>query len=323
MSKKLRIVFMGTPGFAVTILNRIVDSSHDVVAVVTAPDRPSGRGQKIRKSEVKIYAEDKGLTIFQPLNLKADEFINQMKNVNADVFVVVAFRMLPAVIWKIPPLGTINLHASLLPDYRGAAPINWAIINGEKRTGVTTFFINEVIDTGDIIKKRGVDINDEMSAGELHDKLMHVGADLMNDTLTDLSNGKLESINQTEDEGLALNAAPKIFKEDCQIQWTNTLKTNYNKIRGLSPYPGAWSVLKSKSKNKNISFKFFDCRKTNMPVPNEAVGQLLEANNGILFPCSDFYILVVELQMEGKRRMNYKDFLAGNSIEDFEIIKEP
>ena len=323
MSKKLRIVFMGTPGFAVTILNRIVDSSHDVVAVVTAPDRPSGRGQKIRKSEVKIYAEDKGLTIFQPLNLKADEFINQMKNVNADVFVVVAFRMLPAVIWKIPPLGTINLHASLLPDYRGAAPINWAIINGEKRTGVTTFFINEVIDTGDIIKKRGVDINDEMSAGELHDKLMHVGADLMNDTLTDLSNGKLESINQTEDEGLALNAAPKIFKEDCQIQWTNTLKTNYNKIRGLSPYPGAWSVLKSKSKNKNISFKFFDCRKTNMPVPTESVGQLLESNNGILFPCSDFYILVVELQMEGKRRMNYKDFLAGNSIEDFEIIKEP
>ncbi len=323
MSKKLRIVFMGTPGFAVTILNRIVDSSHDVVAVVTAPDRPSGRGQKIRKSEVKIYAEDKGLTIFQPLNLKADEFINQMKNVNADVFVVVAFRMLPAVIWKIPPLGTINLHASLLPDYRGAAPINWAIINGEKRTGVTTFFINEVIDTGDIIKKRGVDINDEMSAGELHDKLMHVGADLMNDTLTDLSNGKLESTNQTEDEGLELNVAPKIFKEDCQIQWTNTLKTNYNKIRGLSPYPGAWTVLKSKSKNKNISFKFFDCRKTNMPVPNEAVGQLLEANNGILFPCSDFYILVVELQMEGKRRMNYKDFLAGNSIEDFEIIKEP
>ena len=323
MSKKLRIVFMGTPEFAVTILNRIVDSSHDVVAVVTAPDRPSGRGQKIRKSEVKIYAKDKGLTIFQPLNLKADEFINQMKNVNADVFVVVAFRMLPAVIWKIPPLGTINLHASLLPDYRGAAPINWAIINGEKRTGVTTFFINEVIDTGDIIKKRGVDINDEMSAGELHDKLMHVGADLMNDTLTDLSNGKLESKNQTENEGLALNAAPKIFKEDCQIQWTNTLKTNYNKIRGLSPYPGAWSVLKSKSKNKNISFKFFDCRKTNMPVPTEALRQLLEANNGILFPCSDFYILVVELQMEGKRRMNYKDFLAGNSIEDFEIIKEP
>ena len=266
--------------------------------------------------------KNNGLTIFQPLNLKADEFINQMKNVNADVFVVVAFRMLPAVIWKIPPLGTINLHASLLPDYRGAAPINWAIINGEKRTGVTTFFINEVIDTGDIIKKRGVDINDEMSAGELHDKLMHVGADLMNDTLTDLSNGKLESKNQTEDEGLALNAAPKIFKEDCQIQWTNTLKTNYNKIRGLSPYPGAWSILKSKSKNKNISFKFFDCRKTNMTVPTESVGQLLEANNGILFPCSDFYILVVELQMEGKRRMNYKDFLAGNSIEDFEIIKE-
>ena len=314
---------MGTPGFAVTILNRIVDSSHDVVAVVTAPDRPSGRGQKIRKSEVKIYAENNGLTIFQPLNLKADEFINQMKNVNADVFVVVAFRMLPAVIWKIPPLGTINLHASLLPDYRGAAPINWAIINGEKRTGVTTFFINEVIDTGDIIKKRGVDINDEMSAGELHDKLMHVGADLMNDTLTDLSNGKLESKNQTEDEGLALNAAPKIFKEDCQIQWTNTLKTNYNKIRGLSPYPGAWSILKVNQKNKNISFKFFDCRKTNMTVPTESVGQLLEANNGILFPCSDFYILVVELQMEGKRRMNYKDFLAGNSIEDFEIIKEP
>ena len=210
MSKKLRIVFMGTPGFAVTILNRIVDSSHEIAAVVTAPDRPSGRGQQIRKSDVKIYAEQNGLRILQPLSLKADDFINQMKNLNADVFVVVAFRMLPAVIWKIPPLGTINLHASLLPDYRGAAPINWAIINGEKRTGVTTFFINEVIDTGDIIKKREIDIQDDMNAGELHDRLMVSGADLIHDTLLDLANGKIDRKNQIKDGATELNAAPKI-----------------------------------------------------------------------------------------------------------------
>lgn len=320
MSKKLRIVFMGTPGFAVTILNRIVDSSHEIAAVVTAPDRPSGRGQQIRKSDVKIYAEQNGLRILQPLSLKADDFINQMKNLNADVFVVVAFRMLPAVIWKIPPLGTINLHASLLPDYRGAAPINWAIINGEKRTGVTTFFINEVIDTGDIIKKREIDIQDDMNAGELHDRLMVSGADLIHDTLLDLANGKIDRKNQIKDGATELNAAPKIFKEDCQINWECLLETNYNKIRGLSPYPGAWCLLKNKSKNKNISFKLFDSKKTAIAVPLEGKNKLVKAEDGILFPCLDYYLLVIEFQMEGKRRMNFKDFLAGNSIEDFELI---
>lgn len=321
MSKKLRIVFMGTPAFATTILNRIVDSSHEIAAVVTAPDRPSGRGQQIRKSDVKIYAEQKGLSILQPLSLKADDFINQMKELNADVFIVVAFRMLPEVIWEIPPLGTINLHASLLPDYRGAAPINWAIINGEKRTGVTTFFINNVIDTGDVIKKRAVDIHDEMNAGELHDELMICGSELIYDTLTDLASGGIERENQMKDKDSLLNSAPKIFKQDCQINWKNPLETNYNKIRGLSPYPGAWCLLKNKSKNKNLSFKLFDSKKTAIEVSSTSMKKLVKAEGGILFPCSDYYLLVIELQMEGKRRMNFQEFLAGNSIEDFELIQ--
>jgi methionyl-tRNA formyltransferase len=320
MSKKLRIVFMGTPAFATTVLNRIVDSSHEIAAVVTAPDRPSGRGQQIRKSDVKIYAEQKGLCILQPLSLKADDFINQIKELNADVFIVVAFRMLPEVIWEIPPLGTINLHASLLPDYRGAAPINWAIINGEKRTGVTTFFINNVIDTGDIIKKRAVDIHDKMNAGELHDELMICGSELIYDTLTDLASGEIERENQMNDEDSILNSAPKIFKQDCQIDWTNSLETNYNKIRGLSPYPGAWCRLKNKSKNKNLSFKLFDSKKTAIKVSSTLINKLVKAEDGILFPCSDYYLLVIEFQMEGKRRMNFQEFLAGNSIEDFELI---
>ena len=217
MTKKLRIVFMGTPTFAVTVLDRIVKSGHQIVGVVTAPDRPSGRGQQIRKSDVKIYAEEKELSIFQPLNLKDDSFITQMKDLNADVFIVVAFRMLPAVVWKIPPMGTINLHASLLPDYRGAAPINWAIMNGEKTTGVTTFFINEVIDTGDIIKRKSTEIHSEMTAGDLHDQLMSIGGDLISETLKELVDGKTNRENQILDESSTLNAAPKIFKNETKI----------------------------------------------------------------------------------------------------------
>ena len=220
MTRKLRIVFMGTPTFAVTVLDRIFNSEHQIVGIVTAPDRPSGRGQQIRKSDVKIYAEEKEFSIFQPLNLKDDSFVNQMKDLNADVFIVVAFRMLPAVVWKIPPMGTINLHASLLPDYRGAAPINWAIMNGEKKTGVTTFFINEVIDTGDIIKRKTAEISNDMTAGELHDHLMLIGSDLIDETINELVVGKTTRQNQSLDTLSTFNAAPKIFKNDCQIDWT-------------------------------------------------------------------------------------------------------
>jgi len=321
MTKKLRIVFMGTPTFAVTVLDRIVKSGHQIVGVVTAPDRPSGRGQQIRKSDVKIYAEEKELSIFQPLNLKDDSFITQMKDLNADVFIVVAFRMLPAVVWKIPPMGTINLHASLLPDYRGAAPINWAIMNGEKTTGVTTFFINEVIDTGDIIKRKSTEIHSEMTAGDLHDQLMSIGGDLISETLKELVDGKTNRENQILDESSTLNAAPKIFKNDCKIDWANSLDEVYNKIRGLSPDPGAWCILKNRAKNKDISFKLYHTRKTDIIVKEGEKNRLTATEDGILFPCSDYHLRVIDFQMEGKRRMNFKDFLAGNSIEDFVIIQ--
>lgn len=321
MTRKLRIVFMGTPTFAVTVLDRIFNSEHQVVGIVTAPDRPSGRGQQIRKSDVKIYAEEKELSIFQPLNLKDDLFINKVKDLNADVFIVVAFRMLPAVVWKIPPMGTINLHASLLPDYRGAAPINWAIMNGEKTTGVTTFYINEVIDTGDIIKRKSTEIHSEMTAGDLHDHLMFIGGDLISETLKELVDGKTNRENQILDESSTLNAAPKIFKNDCQLNWSEPIDIVYNKIRGLSPYPGAWCILKNLVKNKNVSFKIYHSKKTDIPVSKDSSSnQLIETENGILFPCSEFYLLVIDFQMEGKRRMNHKDFLAGNSIEDFVLI---
>ena len=312
---------MGTPTFAVTVLDRIVKSGHQIVGVVTAPDRPSGRGQQIRKSDVKIYAEEKELSIFQPLNLKDDSFITQMKDLNADVFIVVAFRMLPAVVWKIPPMGTINLHASLLPDYRGAAPINWAIMNGEKTTGVTTFFINEVIDTGDIIKRKSTEIHSEMTAGDLHDQLMSIGGDLISETLKELVDGKTNRENQILDESSTLNAAPKIFKNDCKINWANSLDEVYNKIRGLSPYPGAWCILKNRAKNKDISFKLYHTRKTDIIVKEGEKNRLTATEDGILFPCSDYHLRVIDFQMEGKRRMNFKDFLAGNSIEDFVIIQ--
>ena len=312
---------MGTPTFAVTVLDRVVKSGHQIVGVVTAPDRPSGRGQQIRKSDVKIYAEEKELSIFQPLNLKDDSFITQMKDLNADVFIVVAFRMLPAVVWKIPPMGTINLHASLLPDYRGAAPINWAIMNGEKTTGVTTFFINEVIDTGDIIKRKSTEIHSEMTAGDLHDQLMSIGGDLISETLKELVDGKTNRENQILDESSTLNAAPKIFKNDCKIDWANSLDEVYNKIRGLSPYPGAWCILKNRAKNKDISFKLYHTRKTDIIVKEGEKNRLTATEDGILFPCSDYHLRVIDFQMEGKRRMNFKDFLAGNSIEDFVIIQ--
>ena len=320
MPKELRIVFMGTPSFAVTVLDRIIKGGHNVVSVVTAPDRPAGRGQQIRKSEVKLYAESKNLPVTQPTHLKSEGFNKELQKLNADVFIVVAFRMLPAVVWKIPPKGTINLHASLLPQYRGAAPINWAIMNGEVKTGVTTFFINEVIDTGDIIKKQEVDIHDHMTAGELHDVLMNCGADLITETLKDIENGTILRSHQKKEKESELKPAPKIFKSDCKICWSDSIKVVYNKIRGLSPYPGAWCTLQNTAKNKTISCKLFVSKKTNISVPRHPTKKLYKSEDGILFPCSDFYLLVTEFQLEGKRRMSYTDFIAGNSIEHFELM---
>jgi methionyl-tRNA formyltransferase len=322
MSKKLRIVFMGTPEFAVAVLEQIVQGSHEIVSVVTSPDRPAGRGQKIRQSAVKAFSQKTDLPILQPEKLKDESFINELIELNADLFVVVAFRMLPSIVWKIPSKGTINLHASLLPNYRGAAPINWAIINGEKSTGVTTFFINELIDTGDIILTQEVEITESMNAGDLHDKLMVVGAGLMSQTLDAISLGDFKRNTQTISESKEIQSAPKIFKADCKINWDNDAHANHNKIRGLSPYPGAWCTLVNRAKSSDVIFKIVESSKTTMKISENRRTQLLLSENGILFPCSDHYICVTVLQMEGKRKMNYKEFIAGNSIEDLEISLE-
>tara|TARA_B100001287_G_scaffold91145_1_gene76369 strand:+ start:3370 stop:4335 length:966 start_codon:yes stop_codon:yes gene_type:complete len=321
MNKGLKIIFMGTPEFAQGILTQIIESTHEILAVVTAPDRPAGRGQKLRPSAVKSYSLSKNLDVLQPEKLRDEVFIEILKKYNADLFVVVAFRMLPEVVWSIPPKGTINLHGSLLPDYRGAAPINWAIINGEKTSGVTTFFINEKIDTGDIIKRSTVDISENMNAGQLHDLLMVDGAQLVIDTLDQIQCGDVQKVKQTETQIDKLKQAPKIFKADCKIEWTQDASAIHNKIRGLSPYPGAWCKIEHKTKGSVVQFKLFSSILTNQ-IPERGEKKLKTSENGILFPCKDRFLLVDELQIEGKRRMKYKEFLAGNKIEDFALIVE-
>lgn len=307
---------MGTPDFAVTILDAIVQSDHEVVGVVTVADKPAGRGQQLRESAIKIYSKDKGFPILQPEKLKDESFHADLRALNADIFVVVAFRMLPEIIWAMPPKGTINLHASLLPKYRGAAPINWAIINGEKETGVTTFFINQVIDTGSVLEQKKIAILENMNAGELHDSLMSLGAKLTVKTLNDIINNTIQAIPQDENLAKELPHAPKIFKQDCKIDWNESAHAIHNKIRGLSPYPAAWCNLKNDKKNEVISFKLFTSKFIDEIPSTDA---LVKHSDGILFPCKDGYVCISELQPEGKRRMNFKEFLAGNSLEDLRI----
>lgn len=321
MNTGLRVVFMGTPEFAEGVLQKIVESKHTVVAIVTAPDRPAGRGQKIKQSAVKTYAIAKEIEVHQPMKLKSTDFINALKSYEADLFVVVAFRMLPEVVWSLPKRGTINLHASSLPNYRGAAPINWAIINGETKTGATTFFINERIDTGDIIKNIEVVITEQMNAGDLHDVLMEKGASLVTETINALENNEFIKQNQSDLGLKELKIAPKIFKNDCKIDWSNKAKVVHNKIRGLSPNPGAWCKLYNKPKDIEVQFKLLSSTNTQKAC-QENDKNLQSSEHGILFPCMDFYLCINELQMEGKRRMNFKEFLAGNSIEEFSLIEE-
>ena len=313
----LRIVFMGTPSFAVKTLETILDSHHQVVGVVTAMDKPAGRGKKIKQSDVTVFAKEQGLNVLQPENLKDEQFVAQLESLKADLFVVVAFRMLPAVIWAMPPKGTINLHASLLPHLRGAAPINWAIMNGLTETGVTTFFINEVIDTGKIIDQRKVSIGENMNCGELHDVLKNEGAQLLLETINQLSRGGIQALEQ---ETNVSTEAPKIFKKDCEINWNNKSLHIHNQIRGLSPYPAAWCILYNRKKQEQFQFKLLASELNNQS-PKGDSKQLILGENGILFPCSDGYIAIQELQAEGKTRMNYKAFIAGNDVSDWELIK--
>ncbi|MEN9421676.1 MAG: hypothetical protein RLZZ107_1153 [Bacteroidota bacterium] len=311
MKKSLRIVFMGTPAFAVRILDELHRSHHEIVGVVTVADKPAGRGQLMHQSAVKQYALEQKLALAQPEKLRDEQFIEQLNKWNADLFVVVAFRMLPDIVWKLPPLGTFNLHASLLPAYRGAAPINWAIINGETKTGVTTFLINEQIDAGAILKQTEVEIGPNMNVGELHDLLQEAGAQLTLLTTNELAEGKIQPTLQHAIEGKSA-LAPKLFKENTIINWSHSAQDLHNLIRGLNPYPGAWCKLWSQTKNDWVQFKIFEselsevsCHRNDGPTAH---------SNGILFPCgNNESLLVTELQMEGKKRMDAKSWLAGNN----------
>ena len=304
---------MGTPEFAVTILNRLYSDNVEIRGVVTAPDKPSGRGQKMNQSAIKKYSLEKNLNILQPTNLKDPEFIEALELLNVDLFVVVAFRMLPEVVWAMPKKGTINLHASLLPNYRGAAPINWAIINGEKESGVTTFFIEKEIDTGKIIQQEKVEIGENETVGELYERLMNLGAEVMLSTINDIADDDIRPIDQKSLMSPEIKPAPKIFKQDCEIDFSYNVKTVHDFCRGLSPYPAAWCTLYNNEKKESKTFKLFITEKTERPIDDRY--KVSKDTNGLLIPCADFYLRVIEIQPQGKRRMSFRDFLAGNSIE--------
>jgi len=299
----MKIVFMGTPDFAVASLRALVDSGFDVVGVVTAADKPAGRGQKLQESAVKQYAVAKGITVLQPLKLKDPIFIEELKSLSADLQVVVAFRMLPTIVWDMPSKGTINLHASLLPQYRGAAPINHAIINGETESGVTTFFLKHEIDTGDVIFSERVPIGDNETAGELHDKLMDVGAWLLVKTVTAIASGDFKEKPQPEHE--ELKHAPKIFKDDCAINWNQPAKTVLNMIRGLSPYPTAYTKLNDKT------LKIFRAELEDNEPGIAAGGFLTDGKSFLKFATKDGFIRLLDIQYEGKKRMSVEEFLRG------------
>ena len=321
--KNLRIVFMGTPEFAVPTLQALVENDYNVVAVVTQPDKPVGRHQtEMQLSEVKKYALEHNLPVLQPVKMKDPEFVEQLRSYQANLQVVVAFRMLPEVVWDMPEYGTFNVHAALLPQYRGAAPINWAVIHGETQTGVTTFFLDHDIDTGRIIMQKPFDIPDTADVEYVYDGLMHLGADICLETLERIvvADGHPESIPQEEmiAVGSELHAAPKIFKETCQINWNQPAKKVYDFVRGLSPYPGAWTTLVS-PEGKETVLKIYKTSKT-----GKAGGQLSHTAIVDRKPCistADELLMIEELQLAGKKRMNGKDFL--NGIKNFEnyIIK--
>ena len=303
MKQSLRIVFMGTPEFAVPMLDRLCYSEHSVVGVVTAPDRPAGRGMQLAESAIKQYAVAKGLTILQPEKLKKEEFLAELKALNADMFVVVAFRMLPEVVWAMPPLGTINLHASLLPQYRGAAPINWAIINGEKETGVTTFKLQQEIDTGQIILQSKVAIRADETVGELYQELMEIGKDTLLKTVDAIAKGDYPLLAQ--DHIKEVKYAPKIYKETCKIDWAKDADAIYNLVRGLSPYPAAWTMLQGKS------LKIYSCEK-NIEPHQKAIGEVeTDSKTYLRYYCANGWIDLIELQLEGKKKMGVKEFLIG------------
>lgn len=308
--RAMKIIFMGTPEFAVPSLNKLYEAGYEVVAVVTAPDKPAGRGMQLTQSAVKKYAVEKNLQILQPEKLKDPFFIEELYSLKADMQVVVAFRMLPEIVWNMPPMGTINLHASLLPQYRGAAPINWVIINGENETGVTTFKLQQQIDTGNILLQKKIPIADDETAGTLHDKMMHTGADLLLRTIQQIETGTIREIPQPstisiQPDGLQLQNAPKIFNETCQINWNKTVDEIYNLIRGLSPSPAAFTFLDKKK------LKIFSAQKEKSPELHEPGKIITDYKSFLKFAVKDGFISLKEVQLEGKKRMGIADFLRG------------
>lgn len=303
---KLKIVFMGTPDFAVGCLDFLINSNHEIKAVITAPDRAAGRGKKIIQSDIKKYAINNSIKLLQPINLKDEKFITELKSINADIFVVVAFRMLPKTVWEIPEKGTINLHASLLPQLRGAAPIHWAIINGLSETGVTTFFINEKIDFGNIIEQSKLKINSKENTGQLYEKLKSKGSNLLVSTLKVIEKNNFKTIKQNNSEKLLI--APKLNKNNTRIDWKNSGQSIFNLIRGLSPYPSAWT----KDEKSNKILKIFDVIFHKEKNSNENLsGTILIKNNTIKIITYDGFLEVLELQLEGKKRMSNLEFING------------
>lgn len=303
--KDLRIVFMGTPDFAVTILQHLVAHNYKIVGVVTAPDRPAGRGRKLNESAVKKYATLISLPIFQPSNLKNEAFNKDLKALKADLQIVVAFRMLPKIVWQMPKYGTFNLHASLLPAYRGAAPIHWAIINGETKTGVTTFFIDDKIDTGEIILQEEMTIQNNETVGTLHDKLMYLGSNLVATTVDLIST---EKVITTKQPNLEEKTASKLNPENCRIDWTDSLDNIYNKIRGLNPFPAAWTIIKNNE--EEITAKIYAVRKEMTP-HRFNVGQIIATKKDLKVAVKKGFIIIDEIKLSGKKKMDTKSLLNG------------
>ncbi|MBF7090435.1 methionyl-tRNA formyltransferase [Flavobacterium sp. ALJ2] len=309
--EKLRIIFMGTPEFAVGILDTVIKNNYNIVGVITAADKPAGRGQKIKYSAVKEYALVNNLPLLQPTNLKDEAFLSELKSLNANLQIVVAFRMLPKVVWEMPSLGTFNLHASLLPNYRGAAPINWAIINGETKTGVTTFFIDDKIDTGAMILSSEIEIEPTENAGQLHDRLMHLGSETVIKTLQAIETEDVTTIIQ--EESAEIKTAYKLNKENCKIDWTKSASIISDLIRGLSPYPAAWSFLKDKE--EELSIKIYEAKPI-LEAHNLEIGSLISSKKEIKIAVIDGYIQLLNLQLPGKKRMTVVELLNGISFSE-------
>ncbi|TVZ60031.1 methionyl-tRNA formyltransferase [Flavobacteriaceae bacterium MAR_2010_105] len=310
MRDPLRIVFMGTPDFAVESLKALIDNDYTIVGVITAPDKPAGRGRQLQVSAVKQFAMTKGLTVLQPTNLKDENFIQELKSLQANLQIVVAFRMLPQVVWQMPKYGTFNLHASLLPNYRGAAPIHWAIINGETSTGVTTFFIDDKIDTGAIILQEETPIGPEETVGSLHDKLMHLGSALVLKTVKRIADGEVSTKIQPQTDDL--KTAYKLNKENCKIEWDTSPEQVYNKIRGLNPFPSAWCYLKNG--DELLTIKLFAIEKVETPHDLKP-GTIQIKDHSLFVAVKDGFINVLELQLPGKRKMDTKSLLNGFQFE--------